>query len=50
VWAFLSYAALVALFVVVFRVRGKSAKDGVRAFNKRMLNPAMMKLTGRRYW
>lgn len=49
-WVFLSYAVLVGFFVVVFRFRGKSAKDGVRAFNKQILNPAMMKLAGRRYW
>jgi deazaflavin-dependent oxidoreductase (nitroreductase family) len=30
--------------------RGRTARDRVRVFNKHVLNPAMMKLAGRRHW
>lgn len=48
-WAALSYAALLA-FSTVLRFRQETMRDRVRFFNKRVLNPAMMKLAGRRRW
>jgi deazaflavin-dependent oxidoreductase (nitroreductase family) len=39
------------LSVVYFRLQAiKPVTDAARAFNKRIANPAMMKLAGRRYW
>jgi hypothetical protein len=36
--------------VLTFRLQVRPVIDAVRAFNKRFLNPAMMKLAGRRHW
>ena len=52
-WVLASYAALLALmtlFSAALRFGGPRLRDAARAFNKRALNPAMMKLAGRRYW
>ena len=49
-WAVVSYAALMAFYLAVSRLEMESIIDEVRAFNKRVLNPAMMKLAGRRHW
>ncbi|HEX2729935.1 MAG TPA: alpha/beta fold hydrolase [Rubrobacteraceae bacterium] len=38
------------LFSMVLRHGGPRVRDGVRVFNKRVLNPAMMRLAGRRHW
>jgi hypothetical protein len=45
----LPYAALVAFYLVVFRVQIRSINDAVCAFNRHILNPAMMTLD-RRHW
>lgn len=49
-WLVLWYAAVVIVFALVLRFGGKAALERVRAFNKRILNPAMMRLAGRRHW
>ena len=49
-WVLASYAALLALFLRALRSLRATTRDGVRIFNKYVLNPAMMKLAGRRYW
>lgn len=41
---------LLALDVVAFRLRVRLVIDAARSFNKRITNPAMMKLAGHRYW
>jgi hypothetical protein len=48
----LPYATLLlVLAVVFFRLQAiKPVTDATRALNKRLGNPAMMKLAGRRYW
>ena len=51
--AMLPLAALTTgliLFSLALRHGGARVRDEVRAFNKRLLNPAMMKLAGRRHW
>jgi hypothetical protein len=45
-----SYLVLVAFFLVVSRSRVRPVMDVVRVFDKRVLNPAMMMLAGRRRW
>ncbi|PFG38809.1 deazaflavin-dependent oxidoreductase (nitroreductase family) [Georgenia soli] len=42
-------AALVAFFVLL-RSGGPRTKHAVARFNKRVLNPAMLRLAGRRHW
>jgi hypothetical protein len=42
--------AALALFSVVLRHGGPRARDKVRLLNKRVLNPAMMTLAGRRHF
>ena len=42
--------AALTLFSLVLRHGGPRVRDEVRIFNKRVLNPAMMKLAGRRHW
>jgi deazaflavin-dependent oxidoreductase (nitroreductase family) len=48
-WIALSSAALLALSAVL-RFRQETMRDRVRLFNKLVLNPAMMKLAGRKHW
>jgi deazaflavin-dependent oxidoreductase (nitroreductase family) len=38
------------LFSLVLRYGGARVRDGIRILNKRVLNPAMMMLAGRRHW
>ena len=49
-WGALSYAAALLMFSTVLRFRQEMVRDRVRLFNKRVFNPAMMKLAGRRHW
>ena len=42
--------AALTLFSLVVRHGGPRVRNEVRVFNKRVLNPAMMKLAGRRHW
>lgn len=42
--------AMLALFSLILRLGGPRVRDAVRAFNKRFLNPAMMRLAGSRHW
>jgi deazaflavin-dependent oxidoreductase (nitroreductase family) len=42
--------AVLTLFSVALRHGGPRVRDAVRVFNKRVLNPAMMKLAGRKHW
>lgn len=49
-WLVISYLVLMAAFVVVFRSKSPRLLDAVRAFNKRILNPAMLRLAGGRHW
>lgn len=49
-WLTLSYVAVVAMFALVLRLGGSTTLDRVRNFNKHVLNPAMMKLAGKRHW
>src|SRR5690606_10904889 len=46
----LGAVALRALVVVTFRTGSPAVLDRVRRFNKRVLNPLMMRLAGRRLW
>lgn len=46
----LGYLIFELIAVVVFRSRWQPAIDSVRRFNKKILNPAMMKLAGKRHW
>ena len=43
-------AATLTLIALSLRLGGVRARGAVRAFNKRFLNPAMMRLAGRRHW
>jgi hypothetical protein len=49
-WVVIPALALRAVMVVAFRFRYRPIINGVRTFNKRVLNPAMMKLAGRKHW
>ena len=50
-WVILPNAALLVFYLVLLRfLQLRSVMDGVRVFNKRVLNPAMMTLAGRHYW
>jgi deazaflavin-dependent oxidoreductase (nitroreductase family) len=42
--------AVLSVFSLVLRHGGPRVRNEVRIFNKRVLNPAMMKLAGRRHW
>jgi hypothetical protein len=44
------YLVWVAFFLVVSRSRVRPVMDAVRVFDKRVLNPAMMMVAGRRHW
>ncbi|GAA4288717.1 nitroreductase/quinone reductase family protein [Georgenia daeguensis] len=48
-WAVGAVGAVVAFFVVL-RSGGPRTKDAVAQFNKRVLNPVMLRLAGRRHW
>jgi deazaflavin-dependent oxidoreductase (nitroreductase family) len=41
---------VLTLFSLVLRHGGSRVRDEIRILNKRVLNPAMMKLAGRRHW
>jgi deazaflavin-dependent oxidoreductase (nitroreductase family) len=41
---------VLTLFSRVLRRGGSQVRDVIRVFNKRVLNPAMMNLAGRRHW
>jgi deazaflavin-dependent oxidoreductase (nitroreductase family) len=43
-------ATVLALFSLALRYGGPRVRDGVRDFNRRVLNPAMLRLAGRRHW
>ena len=50
VWMLLPYLMLGAFYLlVVFRLQLRPINDGVRVFNKRLLNPVMMAVD-RRHW
>lgn len=49
-WVVLPLLALQMFTVLAFRSKFRPIIDGVRAFNKRILNPAMMKLAGWKGW
>lgn len=50
VWMLLPYLVLGAFYLlVVFRLQLRPINDGVRVFNKRLLNPVMMAVD-RRHW
>lgn len=42
--------ALRALIVITLRVASRAALDRIRRFNKRVLNPLMLRLAGRSHW
>jgi deazaflavin-dependent oxidoreductase (nitroreductase family) len=44
------FVVVAALFVVLSRLQVRPYLDAVRALNKRVLNPLMMKMAGRRHW
>ena len=48
-WVALLYAALVAFYLMVFRLQVRRLNDAVCLLNKRVLNPMMM-LLDRRHW
>jgi deazaflavin-dependent oxidoreductase (nitroreductase family) len=54
IWGLAPYTiillALLTLFSVPLRFGGPRVRDAVRTFNKRFLNPAMMRLAGSRHW
>jgi deazaflavin-dependent oxidoreductase (nitroreductase family) len=50
VWVLVAWLVLRTFWVLAFRFQVRTVIDEVRAFNKRILNPAMMKLAGRRHW
>lgn len=49
-WVLLPFLALRLVSYVVIRTHPEPVIDGMRAFNKRVLNPAMLALAGRRHW
>jgi deazaflavin-dependent oxidoreductase (nitroreductase family) len=48
--AFVAYVAFAGSLSLALRFGGPRVRDAVREFNKRILNPAMMKVAGRRHW
>ena len=46
----LPFVALMALFMAVSRLQARPVVKAVRTFNKRVFNPTMMRLAGRRHW
>lgn len=50
IWILLGLAALEAGAVALFRSRWKPAIDALRRFNRRILNPLMLRMAGGRYW
>lgn len=49
-WVVIAVIALRAFMIVAFRTRYRPIINGVRAFNKRILNPAMMRYAGHKGW
>ena len=49
-WVVFSYAALVAFYLVVFRLQVRWLNDAVRVFNKHALNPVMMFVDRRHFY
>jgi deazaflavin-dependent oxidoreductase (nitroreductase family) len=49
-WAVVGIVALWTAFVLVLRLRIRPIIDGVRVFNKRLLNPVMLRFAGQRHW
>ena len=49
-WVGLPFVALMALFMVVSRLQARPVVNAVRTFNKRVFNPTMMRLAGRKHW
>lgn len=49
-WALAVWVAFRTFLVLAFRLQVGPVMDAVRRFNKRVLNPAMMRLAGRRHW
>src|SRR3970040_2714389 len=41
---------LEAVAIVLFRMRWRPAIDAIRQFNRRALNPVMLKMAGKRHW
>ena len=41
---------VLTLFSLALRYGGPRVRDKIRVLNKRLLNPAMMNLAGRRHW
>jgi deazaflavin-dependent oxidoreductase (nitroreductase family) len=48
--ALLTYALLEGVAVVIFRLRWTPGMTAIRHFNKRLLNPVMIKAAGRSHW
>ena len=49
-WVGLPFVTLMALFMAVSRLQAQPVVNAVRTFNKRILNPMMVRLAGRRHW
>jgi hypothetical protein len=49
-WIVFSYVVLLGFLSEIFRLQVRSVADATRASNKHILNPAMMTLSGYRYW
>jgi deazaflavin-dependent oxidoreductase (nitroreductase family) len=49
-WVVLPYLVLSAAAILVVRRRDRATLDRMRRFNKRALNPVMLKLAGRPHW
>ncbi|MGN6634294.1 MAG: hypothetical protein ACTHJ6_02370 [Oryzihumus sp.] len=49
-WVLLPVVAAVAFFVTAMRTGSRPLVDIVRQGNKRVLNPVMLRLAGRRHW
>lgn len=50
VWTVLGFVALWLVFVLAFRLHIQPLLDAIRAFNKRVLNPAMLRFAGQQHW
>jgi deazaflavin-dependent oxidoreductase (nitroreductase family) len=49
-WVLVSVLAARLAMIVAFRRQTRVVIDGIRRFNRRVLNPAMLHLAGRRHW
>lgn len=47
---FLGALALLVVFSLALRHGGPRTRDAIRVFNKRVLNPVMLTMAGRRHW